>query len=111
MLTESKMAEERAKKAMIDAARLADELRIEQENAQYCEKTRKTLDYQVKDMQSKLDEAEQLAMKGGRKITSRNRTCQTGIAESRWLFVCHHGRNRPIDQTCTFQLRLINSYS
>ena len=65
------MAEERAKKAMIDAARLADELRIEQENAQYCEKTRKSLDYQVKDMQSKLDEAEQLAMKGGRKITSR----------------------------------------
>merc|ERR1712038_710447 len=71
MLTESKMAEERAKKAMIDAARLADELRLEQENAQNCEKTRKSLDYQVKDMQSKLDEAEQLALKGGKKITSR----------------------------------------
>merc|ERR1711970_883460 len=56
MLTECRMAEERAKKAMIDAARLADELRIGQENAQHCEKQRKALDYQVKDMQTKLDE-------------------------------------------------------
>merc|ERR1712121_204030 len=64
-------AEERAKKAMIDAARLADELRLEQENAQNCEKQRKALDYQVKDMQTKLDEAEQMALKGGKKITSR----------------------------------------
>ena len=71
MLTESQLAEERAKKAMIDAARLADELRIEQENAQNCEKGRKALDYHVKNMQTKLDEAEQMAMKGGRKITSR----------------------------------------
>merc|ERR1719495_402085 len=60
-----------AKKAMIDAARLADELRAEQENAQTCEKNRRSLEYQVKDMQTKLDEAEQLAVKGGKKITSR----------------------------------------
>lgn len=71
MLTESKMADDRAKKAMIDAARLADELRIEQENAQQCEKNRKALDYHVKNMQTKLDEAEQMAMKGGKKITCR----------------------------------------
>jgi len=71
MLTESKMAEEKAKKAMIDAARLADELRLEQENAQHCEKQRKVLDSQVKEMQCKLDEAEQVAMKGGKKVTSR----------------------------------------
>ena len=87
MLTESKMAEERAKKAMIDAARLADELRIEQENAQYCEKTRKSLDYQVKDMQSKLDEAEQLAMKGGRKITSRYVTIRQQVVNLTLYFL------------------------
>merc|ERR1719431_1147020 len=34
MLNESRLAEDKAKKAMIDAARLADELRAEQENAQ-----------------------------------------------------------------------------
>ena len=33
-MTESRIAEEKAKKAMIDAARLADELRLEQECAQ-----------------------------------------------------------------------------
>merc|ERR1719250_108597 len=68
---ECKIADDRAKKAMIDAARLADELRAEQEVAQLAEISRKNLDYQVKDMQTKLDEAEQLAVKGGKKVTSR----------------------------------------
>merc|ERR1711918_167576 len=67
----SRIAEDKAKKAMIDAARLADELRGEQENAQHCEKNRRSLECQVKDMQTKLDEAEQQAVKGGRKVTSR----------------------------------------
>ena len=71
MIGESRIAEDRAKKAMIDTARLADELRAEQDNAQNAEKCRKTLDCQVKDMQTKLDEAEQLAIKGGKKVTSR----------------------------------------
>jgi len=71
MLTESRIAEEKAKKAMIDAARLADELRAEQENAQLAERSRRVLDNQVKDMQTKLDEAEQLAVKGGKKVVSR----------------------------------------
>merc|ERR1712080_549945 len=59
MLCESRIAEDKAKKAMIDAARLADELRAEQENAQHCEKNRRSLECQVKNMQTKLDEAEQ----------------------------------------------------
>merc|ERR1711936_925987 len=71
MLTESGIAEDKAKKAMIDAARLADELRAEQENAQMAERGRRVLDSQVKDMQTKLDEAEQLAVKGGKKVVSR----------------------------------------
>jgi hypothetical protein len=47
MVCESMVAEERAKKSMIDAARLADELRAEQENAQLSEKNRRSLDSQV----------------------------------------------------------------
>ncbi|KAK8736476.1 hypothetical protein OTU49_005024, partial [Cherax quadricarinatus] len=38
MLSEAKNSEEKAKKAMVDAARLADELRAEQEHAQTQEK-------------------------------------------------------------------------
>merc|ERR1712002_1031116 len=48
MLNESRIAEEKAKKAMIDAARLADELCAEQENAQHAERNRRALDGQVK---------------------------------------------------------------
>merc|ERR1712181_137428 len=40
-------------------------------NARAAEKNRRGLDFQVKDMQTKLDEAEQLAVQGGRKVTSR----------------------------------------
>merc|ERR1711981_1498529 len=71
MVNESNVAEDKARKAMIDAARLADELRAEQENAQLAEKNCKIMNLQVKDMQVKLDEAEQLAVKGGKKVTSR----------------------------------------
>ena len=51
MLNEAKNSEEKAKKAMVDAARLADELRAEQEHAQAQEKMRKALELQVKDLQ------------------------------------------------------------
>merc|ERR1719219_774419 len=71
MQNEASIADNKARKSMIDAARLADELRGEQENAQNAEKNRKLMDLQVKDMQVKLDEAEQLAVKGGKKVTLR----------------------------------------
>merc|ERR1739844_120140 len=71
MLCETRIAEDKAKKAMIDAARLADELRAEQENAQHSEKNRRSLECQVKDMLTKLDEAEQRALTAARKFTSR----------------------------------------
>merc|ERR1712072_1537285 len=58
MSSEARMSEEKAKKAMVDAARLADELRTEQELAQALERDRKLLECHVKEMQSRLDEAE-----------------------------------------------------
>ena len=67
MTSEASLSEEKAKKAMVDAARLADELRNEQEAAQSYERDRKLLECQVKDMQMKLDEAESNALKGGKK--------------------------------------------
>merc|ERR1712095_109185 len=58
MATEASLSEEKAQKAMIDAARLAEELRAEQETAQGLERQRKLLEAQAKDMQCKLDEDE-----------------------------------------------------
>ena len=74
MGTEAHLSEDKAKKAMIDAARLADELRSEQELAQIYERDRKLLECQVKDMQSRLDEAETNAMKGGKKALNKMET-------------------------------------
>merc|ERR1711936_146098 len=74
MAGEAHLSEEKAKKAMVDAARLADELRHEQELAQCYEKDRKLLECQAKDMQGRLDEAETNALKGGKKAMNKMET-------------------------------------
>merc|ERR1719145_430951 len=56
---------------MIDAARLADELRSEQECAQTLERDRKLLEAQVKDMQTRVDDAQAQALKGGKKAMNK----------------------------------------
>jgi len=71
MGSEAHMSEEKAQRAMIDAARLADELRAEQEVAMMLERDRKLLEAQVKDANVRLDEAEQNALKGGKKAMAK----------------------------------------
>merc|ERR1712029_1183152 len=71
MASEAHISDEKAKKAMVDAARLADELRNEQEIAQAFERDRKLLECQLKDMQQRLDEAETNALKGGKKAMDK----------------------------------------
>merc|ERR1712012_627687 len=74
MSAEAHLSDEKAKKAMVDAARLADELRAEQELAQAYERDRKLFECQVKDMQQRLDEAETNALKGGKKAMNKMET-------------------------------------
>uniref|UniRef100_A0A6I8P9B7 Myosin heavy chain 3 n=1 Tax=Ornithorhynchus anatinus TaxID=9258 RepID=A0A6I8P9B7_ORNAN len=64
---EAKNAEEKAKKAITDAAIMAEELKKEQDTSAHLERMKKNLDQTVKDLQHRLDEAEQLALKGGKK--------------------------------------------
>merc|ERR1712043_123654 len=71
MAGEAHLSEEKAKKAMLDAAKLADELRCEQEMVQCYEKDRKLMECQAKDMQGRLDEAETNALKGGKKAMNK----------------------------------------
>merc|ERR1719493_69974 len=68
------MSEEKAKRTMVDAARLADELRAEQETAMLIERDRKLLECQAKDAQTRLDEAEQTALRGGKKAVAKMET-------------------------------------
>ncbi|XP_071547364.1 myosin heavy chain, muscle-like isoform X50 [Panulirus ornatus] len=83
MLNEAKNSEEKAKKAMVDAARLADELRAEQEHAQTQEKMRKALEVSVKELQVRLEEVEGNAMKATKKaiakLESRVRELETQL--------------------------------
>jgi len=83
----ARAAEERAQKAGGDAARLADELRQEQEHGLHTERMRKALEQQIKEMQGRLDEAEQIALKGGKralqKLEGRIRELEQEIEQER----------------------------
>merc|ERR1711884_832026 len=77
LLHQAKNSEDKAKKAMVDAARLADELRAEQDHASNQEKAKRTLESQINELENRLAEANDMAMKGGRaamaKLESRIR--------------------------------------
>ncbi|KAF4093519.1 hypothetical protein AMELA_G00002870 [Ameiurus melas] len=64
---EARNAEEKAKKAITDAAMMAEELKKEQDTNAHMERMKKNLEITVKDLQHRLDEAESLALKGGKK--------------------------------------------
>jgi len=90
MANEARLSEEKAARAMIDAARLAEELRVEQDLAAQLDRDKKVIEAQVKDLQSRVDEAEMNALKGGKKamhkMESRIRELESELdAESRRL--------------------------
>ncbi|XP_075435722.1 myosin-3-like [Ascaphus truei] len=66
-MREAMNADEKAKKAITDAAMMAEELKKEQDTSAHLERMKKNLDQTVKDLQLRLEEAEQLALKGGKK--------------------------------------------
>ncbi|KAJ8259933.1 hypothetical protein GJAV_G00175150 [Gymnothorax javanicus] len=66
-IQEARNAEEKAKKAITDAAMMAEELKKEQDTSAHLERMKKNLEVTVKDLQHRLDEAENLALKGGKK--------------------------------------------
>ena len=71
MSSEASLCDQKAAKSMVDAARLADELRAEQEVAQLMERDRNLLQAQAKDLQHRLDDAETNALKGGKKAMNK----------------------------------------
>ena len=71
MIHQAKNSEEKAKKAMVDAARLADELRSEQDHSTSHEKAKRALDAQINELQQRLKEANDLAAKGGRNAIAK----------------------------------------
>jgi chromosome segregation ATPase len=77
MLAQAKSSEEKSKRAMVDAARLADELRAEQDHSNGQDKAKRALESQINELEMRLAEANDVASKGGRaamaKLESRIR--------------------------------------
>ena len=64
---EAKNAEDKAKKAITDAALMAEELKKEQDTNAHLERMKKNIETNTRALQNRLDEAEQVALKGGKK--------------------------------------------
>merc|ERR1712168_1131584 len=71
MLAQAKNSEEKSKRAMVDAARLADELRAEQDHANAEIRGKRALDSQLGELETRLADAEAAAMKGGKNAMSK----------------------------------------
>merc|ERR1712130_736507 len=64
---EAKNAEEKARKSITDAAMMAEELKKEQDTSAHLDRMKRSQEAAVKELQSRLDDAEQVALKGGKK--------------------------------------------
>merc|ERR1712156_120443 len=71
ILQQAKNSEEKSKKAMIDAARLADELRAEQEHTGTQDKAKRALEAQTAELEQRLNEANENASRGGRNAMAK----------------------------------------
>merc|ERR1711878_209696 len=71
MLHQAKNSEEKAKKAMLDAARLADELRAEQDHVSVLSKTKRALETSLGEMENNLADANESAMRGGKNAMAK----------------------------------------
>merc|ERR1712127_400935 len=86
MLHQAKSSEEKAKKAMVDAARLADELRAEQDHVSVQSKNKRSLETSMANMENQLAATNDSAMKGGKqamaKLESRIRELEIELGSS-----------------------------
>ena len=70
-LQAAKNSEDKSKRAMVDAARLADELRAEQDHVQAESRAKRALDTQLAELETRLADAEAAAMKLGKNAMAK----------------------------------------
>merc|ERR1712051_209780 len=71
LLHQAKNSEEKAKKAMVDAARLADELRSEQDHTTSLTQGKRALETSLGELENRLADANDAAMRGGRSAMAK----------------------------------------
>merc|ERR1712176_1096168 len=74
LLHQAKNSEEKAKKAMVDAARLADELRAEQDHTSTLSQGKRAMETQLGEIENRLAEANENAMRCGRAAMAKLET-------------------------------------
>merc|ERR1712240_729939 len=86
MLQAAENAEEKSKKAMVDAARLADELRAEQDHAAAQASAKQSLANELAQLEGRLSDAEAAAARGGKaamaKLESKIRDLEAELANT-----------------------------
>merc|ERR1712014_210289 len=102
MLVAAKNAEEKSKKAMVDAARLADELRAEQDHAATLGGAKNSLTNQLGELEGRLADAENAAMKGGKaamaKLQGKIKTYKQQIEEAEEIAALNLAKFRKAQQ-------------
>merc|ERR1711878_45355 len=71
LLHQAKNSEEKAKKAMVDAARLADELRSEQDHTTTLTQGKRALETSLGELENRLADANDAAMRGGKSAMAK----------------------------------------
>merc|ERR1712107_420896 len=74
LLHQAKNSEEKAKKAMVDAARLADELRSEQDHTTTLTQGKRALETSLGELENRLADANDAAMRGGKSAMAKLET-------------------------------------
>merc|ERR1712186_307317 len=74
LLHQAKNSEEKAKKAMVDAARLADELRSEQDHTTSLTQGKRAMETQLGELENRLADANDAAMRGGKSAMAKLET-------------------------------------
>merc|ERR1711953_1554925 len=108
MLHQAKNSEEKAKKAMVDAARLADELRAEQDHVATQSNAKRALESQMNELEQRFAEANENAMRGGRaamaKLESRIRELEIELGNVQ----SHTSDNQKAHQKAERKLKELN---
>merc|ERR1719220_511058 len=86
LLLAAKNSEEKSKRAMVDAARLADELRAEQDHTNNELRAKKSLESQMGEMENRLADAEDAAVRNGKaamsKLEGQGRELELGSSQT-----------------------------
>ena len=100
MLMQAKNSEEKAKKAMVDSGRLADELRAEQDHTTSQSKAKRALETQLAELENKFAEAQDNAVRGGRNAMSKLETRIRELEAELGNVQAHTGENAKGYQKC-----------